>query len=91
MYSEDKPYCHVNEILHPSFWEEMFAEYPRMKKHWGLKVIMGKHFDHTETRYKESVPSSTDYIVYKFQKTSGVNSFLRLFQCKFDDGCHRVI
>lgn len=46
-------YCHIDDILSPSFWDQMFAEYPRMKKTWGLKVIMGEHFDHSETRYKE--------------------------------------
>lgn len=44
----------------------MHAEYPRIKKSWGLRVIMGSDFDPCETKYKESVPESEEYIVFKF-------------------------
>lgn len=50
-----------------------------MKKIWKVKVIIGKYFDHSETKYKETAPDSRDYIVYKFMKNSGTNSYLRLF------------
>ena len=52
---------------------------------------MGKDFDPCETQYKEKVPENKDYIVYKFQKNIKNESYLRFFQCKFKDGCHKVI
>lgn len=91
VFTNGVTFVHVNDILAPAFWDQMFAEYPRMKNSWGLQVILGWNFDHNETKYKESVPDCGQYIVYKFQKNSGINSFLRLFQCKFQGGCHRVV
>jgi len=87
----DHPYSRIDDVITEEFWNSMFKEYPRIKKSWGLKVIMGADFDPSETKYKEAVPDSNEYVVYKFQKNSGIDSYLRLFQCKFQDGCHRVI
>lgn len=86
-----QPYARIEDVITEEFWQQMYAEYPRIKKSWGLKIIMGKDFDPSETKYKESVPDSKEYIVFKFQKNSGVESYLRLFQCKFQNCCHRVI
>ena len=36
VYSNGVNFCHVNDILSPAFWDQMFTEYPRMKNSWGL-------------------------------------------------------
>lgn len=52
---------------------------------------MGADFDAGETKYKEPLPQSTEFIVFKFSKFNDLEGSSRIFQCKFHDGCHRVI
>lgn len=78
-------YLPVNQILSSDIWKAMYDEYPRLKKSWSVQVIMGDAFDPSETNYKDQVPASTEYVVYKFKKQVGNKDgdFLRLFHCKF--------
>lgn len=91
VFANREGFCHIDEILAPAFWDQLIAEYPRIRKSWGLRVILGEDFDHTETKYQEQIPDCNQYIVYKFEKNADLSSYLRLFHCKFQNGCHRVV
>ena len=55
-----------------------------------MVIIPGNNFDASETKYKDQVPACTDYVVYKFVKDEEKGHFFRMFQCKYEGGCHRL-
>ena len=69
----------------------MCLDLPHLKKTQRVEVILGADFDANETKYKEPLPHSTEFIVFKFSKANESESHSRIFQCKFGDNCHRVI
>lgn len=48
-----------------------------------MRVVLGEDYKLQETKYKEAVPTCTQFVVYEFKKDNRQNSFYMLFHCKF--------
>lgn len=79
VYKGSDRYCRIDDILSPSFWDSLIADYPRLMKSWRLNIIVGEDFDHSETNYTEQIPSCDQFIVFKLQRLPRPDSFVRLF------------
>ena len=66
-------------------------QYKNIKEKWKIKLIDGSLFNPRLIRYNEIVPDCKDFIVFEFQKSIESRNQFRLYWCKYNNQCHKLI
>ena len=70
----------------------MMRDFSKVKHHSWVRMITGDQFDlATVTVKTDQIPSSNEFVVYDFENFMDDDGGFKIYQCKYEGGCHRTI
>jgi hypothetical protein len=89
--SKEAGFFDLDKLFSAEFLKVMINQFKNIREKWKVRLINGAVFDPLSIKYKDVVPACKDFVVLEFQKSSKSMNNFRLYWCKFDHQCHKLV